>query len=90
MEIIDDIENNQKEIKNCIRRYGSVREHNFWFYYNQQTNYAKVYFFKFNQGGIIAIRYKSGTWELIGEVLAHEEERIKLFKYFLEYILYVA
>ena len=87
MDIINDIDNGRKEIINCIKKYGSVREHNYWFFYNQQTSYAKIYFFRFKDSGIISIRYKSGIWELIGDVLAPEEKKPELFKYFLDYIL---
>ena len=87
MDIIEDINNGRKEIINCIKKYGSAREHNYWFFYNQQTSYAKIYFFKFKDSGIISIRYKSGIWELIGDVLAPEEKKLELFKYFLDYAL---
>ena len=87
MDIIDDAKSGKKEIVNCIKKYGSVREHNYWFFYNQQTNYAKIFFLKFQDKGVIAIRYKSGIWELIGEVLAPEEKRLGLFNDFLDYVL---
>jgi hypothetical protein len=87
MDTIEGIDNNKKEVINCIKKYGSVREHNYWFFYNQQTNYAKVFFFRFKDAGIISIRYKSGIWELIGEILAEEKKRLKLFKDFLDYVL---
>lgn len=87
MDIIDDAQSGKKEIVNCIKKYGSVREHNYWFFYNQQTNYAKIFFLKFQDKGVIAIRYKSGIWELIGEVLAPEEKRLELFNDFLDYVL---
>ena len=87
MDIIDDISSGKKEIINCIKKYGSTREHNYWFFYNQQTNYAKTYFFKFKDSGIFSVRYKSGTWEIIGEVLASENKRIELFNKFLDYVL---
>jgi len=86
MDIIDDICSSKMEIINCIKKYGSVREHNFWFFYNQHTDYAKVYFFKFNDYGLFAIRYQSGTWEFIGEVLAPEKKRLGLFNDFLDYV----
>ena len=56
MDIIDDIYENKKEIADCIKKYGSVREHNYWFFYNQQTNYAKIFFLKFKDSGIFSIR----------------------------------
>ena len=87
MDIINDISNGKKEILNCIKKYGSAREHNYWFFYNQQTNYAKILFFKFKDAGIISIRYKSGIWELIGEVLAPEKKKLELFNDFLDYVL---
>ena len=87
MDIIDDINNGKKEIINCIKKYGSVREHNYWFFYNQQNDYAKVYFFKFNDRGLLSVRYKSGLWEIIGEILAPENERLESFKNFLNYVL---
>ena len=46
MDIIDDFDSNKKEIINYIKKYGFCREHNYWFFYNQQTNYAKIYFFR--------------------------------------------
>ena len=87
MDIIADIDRNKKEILNCIKKHGSVREHNYWFFYNQQTNYAKIYFFRFKDAGIISIRYKSAIWELIGDVLAPEKKRLELFNNFLDYVL---
>ena len=87
MDIIDDIDNGKREIINIIKQHGFVREHNYWFFYNQQTNYAKTYFFKFKDSGIFSVRYKSGTWEIIGEVLASENKRIELFNKFLDYVL---
>ena len=87
MDIIEDVYSNKKEIINCIKKYGSAREHNYWFFYNQQSNYAKVFFFKFGNAGIFSIRYKSGLWEIIGDILAPENKRIELFRNFLDYIL---
>ena len=87
MDIIDDIDNGKREIINIIKKHGSAREHNYWFFYNQQTNYAKIYFFKFNDSGLFSIRYESGTWEVIGEVLAPEKKRLELFNNFLDYAL---
>jgi len=87
MDIINDIYKSKKEIINCIKKHGSVREHNYWFFYNQQTNYAKIYFFKFKDSGIFSIRYKSGLWEIIGDVLAPEKRRLEFFQDFLDYTL---
>ena len=87
MDIIDDIYSAKKEILECIRRHGFAREHNFWFFCNQQSDYAKVYFFKSNGYGLFAVRYKSGIWEFIGEVLAPEEKRLQLFWDFLDFAL---
>lgn len=87
MDIIDDIYKNKKEIADCIKKYGSVREHNYWFFYNQQTNYAKIFFLKFKDGGIFSIRYNKGTWEIIGDILASENKRLDLFQRFLDYTL---
>jgi len=87
MDIIDDFDSNKKEIMNYIQKYGSCREHNYWFFYNQQTNYTKIYFFKSKDSGIISIRYKSGTWEIIGDMLGKVEKRKELFKEFLDYVL---
>jgi hypothetical protein len=87
MEIIEDVFSNKKEILDCTKKYGSVREHNFYFFYNQQHDYAKVYFFKFNDSGMFSIRYKSGIWEFIGEVMAPEEKRSEMFNEFLNYVL---
>ena len=87
MDVIDDVNGAKKEISECIRRNGFAREHNFQFFCNQQSNYAKVYFFKFNKYGLFAVRYKSGIWEFIGEVLAPEEKRLPLFWDFVDFIL---
>jgi len=87
MDIIDDFDSNQKEIRNYIKKYGSCREHNYWFFYNQQTNYAKIHLFKSKDAGIISIRYKSGIWEVIGDTLGKNEKRKDLFKEFLDYVL---
>jgi len=87
MDIIDDIYKSKKEIINYIKKYGSVREHNFWFFYNQQTNYVKINFFKNKEAGIISNSYKSGTWEIIGDTMGTEKKRLELFKDFLEYVL---
>jgi|TARA_Y100000310_G_scaffold345431_1_gene464933 hypothetical protein len=87
MDIINDICTGKKEIIDCIKKHGSVREHNYWFFYNQQNSYAKIFFFKFKDGGIVSIRYKSGIWELIGGVLAPEKKRLELFNDFLDYVL---
>ena len=87
MDVIDDFDSNQKEILNYIKKYGSCREHNYWFFYNQQSNYAKIYFFKSKDIGIISIRYKSGIWEIIGDMLGKVEKRKELFKEFLDYVL---
>jgi len=87
MDIIGDIGGNKKEITDCINKHGFVREHNYWFFYNQQTSYAKIFFLKFKDAGIMSIRYKSGIWELIGEVLAPEKNRMEMFKDFLDYAL---
>ena len=87
MDIIDDINDGKNEIINIIKKHGSAREHNYWFYYNQQTDYAKIYFFKFKDSGIFSIGYKSGIWELIGEVIAPEKKRLELFNKFLDYVL---
>ncbi|MBI2653272.1 DUF2156 domain-containing protein [Candidatus Woesearchaeota archaeon] len=88
MDVITDISNGKNEINECIKRYGSVGEHNFWFFNNQVTSYAKPFFFKFDKDfGIMSLRYKSGLWEILGEVLAPEEKRIELFNQFLEYVL---
>ena len=89
MDIIGDIDNNKKEIIDCIKKYGFVREHNYWFFYNQQTDYAKIFFLKFKDAGIMSIRYKSGIWELIGEVLAPEKKRMEMFNDFLNYVLLI-
>ena len=48
MDIIGDVSEGKKEILDCIKKHGFVREHNYWFFYNQQNNYARVFFFKFN------------------------------------------
>ena len=88
MDIIGDIGGSKKEITGCIKKHGFVREHNYWFFYNQQNNYAKVFFFKFKDSGILSIRYKSGIWELIGDVLAPEKKRLELFNNFLYYALF--
>lgn len=88
MDAIEDVFDSKKEILCCIKKYGFVREHNFWFFYNQQHDYAKVYFFKLDDYGLFAIRYKSGTWEFIGEVLAPEKKRVELFNNFLDYALH--
>jgi|TARA_B100001971_G_scaffold200369_1_gene211934 hypothetical protein len=87
MDIIEDFDSNKKEITNYIKKYGSCREHNFWFFYNQQTNYVKNYFFKFKDGGIISNKYKSGTWEIIGDMFGNGRKNIELFKDFLDYVL---
>ena len=87
MDIIDDFDSNKKEIMNYIQKYVSCREHNYWFFYNQQTNYTKIYFFKTKDSGIFSIRYKSGTWEIIGDVLGKVEKRKESFKEFLDYAL---
>ena len=87
MDVIDDFDSNQKEILNYIKKYGWCREHNYCFFYNQQFNYAKVYFFKSEDIGIISIRYKSGIWEIIGDMLGKIEKRKELFKEFLDYVL---
>jgi hypothetical protein len=87
MDIIESIPSNRKCIIDCIEKYGSVREHNYWFYQNQQNRYSKVFFLKFDEGGIVAIRYESGIWEFIGEVLAKEEKRLELFRSLLDYTL---
>ncbi len=87
MEVIDDIYSSRKEITGCISKHGSVREHNFWFFYNQQSSYAKAHFFKFNDKGAIAIRYKSGIWEIIGELLAPKSSRMEMFQSLLDYTL---
>jgi len=87
MDVIDDMYGAKKEILECIRRHGFVREHNFWFFSNQQSNYAKTYFLKFNDYGLFAVRYKSGIWEFIGEVLAPEEKRLQMFWDFLDFVL---
>jgi len=88
MDIIDDIDNGKKEIINCIKKYGSTREHNYWFFYNQQNKYAKVYFFRFKDTGIFSVRYKSGTWEFVGEVIAPGKKRVEMFNEFLDYVLH--
>jgi len=88
MDIITDINDSKKEINSCIKKNGFASEHNFGYFCNQQTTYIKPYFFKFdNSCGIMAIKYKSGIWEMIGEVLAPQEKRLELFKSFLDYIL---
>ena len=87
MDIIDDFDSNKKEIINYIKKYGFCREHNYWFFYNQQTNYAKIYFFRLADSGLFPIRYKSGIWEIIGDAMGKEEKRLDLFKYILDYIL---
>jgi|TARA_B100001971_G_scaffold215114_1_gene257729 hypothetical protein len=87
MDIIDGLDSNKKEIMDYIKKYGSCREHNYWFFYNQQTNYVKNYFFKFKDAGIISHRYESGTWEIIGNMLGAEKKRKELFKEFLDYTL---
>ena len=89
MDIISDIRGSKEEIGKCIERYGSVREHNFWFFYNQQRAYAKAFFFKFeNDFGIMAMRYNSRLWEIIGDVLAPKRKRLEFFKQFLNYALF--
>ena len=88
MDTITDINESKKEIIGCIKKNGFASEHNFGYFCNQQTAYIKPYFFKFdNSCGIMAIKYKSGIWETIGEVLAPQEKRLELFKSFLDYIL---
>lgn len=88
MDIISDVIDSKREIIECIGRYGYASEHNFWYFCNQQTNYIKPYFFKFdNSCGIMSIRYKSGIWEMVGGVLAPQEKRLELFERFLDYIL---
>ena len=89
MDIISDINGSKEVISECIQRYGSVREHNFWFFCNQQSNYAKAFFFKFdNDSGIMSMRYKSRLWEIIGDVLAPKGKRLEFFKQFLHYALF--
>lgn len=87
MDIIDDFDSNKKEIINHIKEYGFCREHNYWFFYNQQTNYAKTYFFRLKDSGLFSIRYKSGIWEIIGDAMGKEEIGLVLFKDILNYIL---
>ena len=88
MDIIEGISSNKNEIITIIKKHGCVREHNYWFFYNQQNDYAKVYFFKFGNFGLFAIMYKSGIWEFIGEVIAPEEKKIELFNDFLDYVFH--
>lgn len=88
MDIITDIKDSKKEIINCIKKNGFASEHNYWYFCNQQTSYIKPYFFKFdNSHGIMSVRYKSGIWGMIGEVLAPQEKRLDLFESFLDYTL---
>ena len=87
MDVIEDVYSNKEEIIKCINKYGSVREHNFWFYFNQQTDYAKVHFFKFGEFGIKSIRYNSGKWEIIGDLLSPKQKRMELFESFVDYAL---
>jgi hypothetical protein len=87
MDIIDNFGSNKKEIMSYIEKYGSCREHNYWFFYNQENGYVKNYFFKDNDVGIISNRYKSGTWELIGDFLGTEKKKLELFEDFLNHAL---
>ncbi len=88
MEVIDTIDESKNKIIDSIKKYGFMYEHNYWSFYNQSTAYAKPFFFRFDGScGILSLRYKSGVWEMIGEILAPEEERLELFSYFLEYVL---
>ena len=88
MEIISEIENNQTEITNCIKKHGFASEHSFWYFYNQQTYCIKPYFFRFNNDcGMMSIRHNSGIWEIVSEILAPQEKRLELLKYFLDYVL---
>ncbi|MEK6983144.1 MAG: phosphatidylglycerol lysyltransferase domain-containing protein [Nanoarchaeota archaeon] len=88
MDIITSLDESKEEIIGCIEKNGISSEHNYWYFRNQQTNYIKPYFFKFdNSCGIMSVRYKSGIWEMIGEALAPQEKRLELFERFLDYIL---
>ena len=87
MDIIDNFDSNKKEIMNYIEKYGFSREHNYWFFYNQQSNYAKIFFFRHKDAGLFLIKYKSRIWEIIGDVMGKEERRLELFKNILDYIL---
>ena len=88
MDIINDVDESKKEIIDCIQKHGFASEHSFWYFYNQQTYHIKPYFFKFDSGcSIMSIRHESGVWEMVGEVLAPEEKRLEMFKYFLDYAL---
>ena len=86
MDVIEDISSNKKEIFDCIKKYGFVREHNYWFFSNQENEYCKVYFFKSGSYGLFALKYKSGLWEVIGEALAPENQRINVFGDFLDHV----
>ena len=43
-----------------------------------------MHFFKFKDTGIISMRYKSGTWEIIGDVMGVEKKRLKSFEDYLD------
>jgi hypothetical protein len=87
MEVIEDICSAENTISKLIKRHGSVREHNFWFYQNQNTAYSKVYLFRHKDSGIFSIKYKSGIWEVIGDVLSTPGKREELFRVFLDHTL---
>lgn len=88
MEIIKDILNNKETIVNSIHQHGYAPEHNFWHFFNLQTEKSKCWFLRFNgNAGIMSLLNKSGSCEMISEVLASKNKRMEVFEEFLNHML---
>ncbi len=87
MEIIKDIKENRKLIENLIKKHGYAAEHNYFHYLNSGSKHDKSIFFHSNGNGIMSHLYKDKWWYMFAEVLAPENQRLKLFFRFIEYAL---
>ena len=89
MELIEDISKNDGIIIKSIKKHGYCPEHNYYHYLYSQNNNLNGIFFRFEKyKGIMAtVDPKSKIWRMIGEVMAPQNERIVVFKQFLECVM---
>jgi hypothetical protein len=89
VEIIKEIEEEKKLIKNCIRQYGNFAEHNYYYYRMLEESGAENTFVRVDKRyGILGQYFESGKeWYFITGVLAPEKKRLDVLFAAIQYCL---
>ena len=88
MEVITDILGSKNIIMDSINKHGHAPEHNFWYFYNLACRNEKCTYFRFeNDCAIMAVSYKNSSSWMISEVLAPDNDKLKIFEEFLAHAL---